>query len=114
MKIVVTYETDGGYECGSYLNVYCFNYDSAEAWFLDFEEALKNQIEKWEKNRKEIDNYWRNMPRVKDKSIPIEVSDEFYFCGREFSIHTFKNKEGFCLPLVLELDEWFEQQCVNK
>jgi hypothetical protein len=134
MKIVVCYDTGGDYECGSYHHSLCFEYESPEAFLVDFETAVKEKIErlqrwnerekKWQdekpapylsgrgKNRellKQKHAEWLNQrPSITDD---FERSD-FNFCGYEFSIHDFTyggNYANLDLPNVYSLEEWHDE-----
>jgi hypothetical protein len=43
-KIVVEWTSDGGYECGGFLNVVCLVYESVEAFYVHLDEAVNNYL----------------------------------------------------------------------
>lgn len=94
-KIVVCYDIYGGFECGSYPQVLCFEYESSEAWLLDFETALKSCK----------DTEWKS------------TFHEFDFCFYKFRVGDFETRDAvgkktgqLFLPDVYELNEWFAQR----
>lgn len=89
MKIVVCYDIDGGYDFSGVPRVLCFEYESTEAWLVDFESAL-------------------NACKQSDWA-------EFDFCSQKFRVEDFcSNTLGKwsenSLPDVFELNEWFDQR----
>lgn len=133
-KIVVRYSSDGGYECGCYDHVLCFNYESPEAWVVHFEELLKER-KKQIKETEEAYRKWikRQPPHTmvvgghvlfdkKHKGAeekyalwlgqqPQYPQRDFIFCGHNFYIEDFCVGDDLTLPEVYELNEWFEK-CV--
>lgn len=111
MKIVVKYELDGGYDCGSYQQTLCFNYESTEAFLVNFEIALKAKL--------------AEVKATREKEGYHYIKSDFVFCGHEFDASDFivaqdewmsakkhKSKtEEIELPDVFELEEWFESNC---
>lgn len=81
-KLVMVYFTVGDYECGSATVVLCFEYESAEALIVHFSDALNKARE--------------------------EKAFSFSFLGQEFSLYNFVCKGVATLPLIYELEEWFE------
>lgn len=82
MKIVLQYDVGGGYECGTYTYVDCITYESTEAAICNFEEAIKDCM----KNRKFF----------------------FDFFGNEYALDSFVYKGKIELPIIMELNEWFQ------
>lgn len=122
MKIVMQYNVDGGYECGTYEIVLAFEYDSAEAFLLDFEKAwqeideqIRNhekQIKEWRKSESEPKNATQKDYNKWIANFPATPGSTFYFCGHSFYWNDFrefdrKSKEyKVILPNVYELNEW--------
>lgn len=92
-KIVVVYHVDADWG-SSYEVILSFNYDSPEAWLIDFEKCLTNLV-----NKKKLN--WES------------CSNEFTFCDKLFDAYYFCNmspkKTVYKLPSVYSLDEWFEK-----
>lgn len=115
-RIVVSYNSDGGYECGSYLNIHRIMYESAEKWLMDFELALDEAIAK----RKIIDEEYKKWQKEEPKhGSPLYLewlrrdpysgrTDYFEFGGQEWLTTCFYQN----LPEVLELEEWHERSQV--
>jgi hypothetical protein len=84
MKLVLIYNIDGGYECGSYDEILPIEYESAEALICDFE--------------KELDTAYK-----KDKRCGA-----FLFGTEHFWTDNFYDQDGVkTLPDILTLEEWF-------
>lgn len=104
MKLILEYDIGGGYECGSYPQTICIEYESAEALICDFEKALLEARTKWETGD------FR--------------ADEFKFCDVEFNVTNFLHTEdgyvrrrpgiAFELPEIFELNEWFDRRLTER
>lgn len=130
-RIVMTYSTGGGYECGSYEHVMCFNYESIEAFYVHFEDALKEAKEKTDQYTSVYDKWNRSRPLdKKDKNYkklcdewfakrPMgNHSDNFSFIGIEFDWRDFWVGEHLgdgCwdMPDIKEINEWFASKVEN-
>ncbi|RJQ25051.1 hypothetical protein C4577_06610 [Candidatus Parcubacteria bacterium] len=134
MKIVMEYSEHGGYECGCYEHVLCFEYESKEAFIIDFEICLnevrlnrffyKKNREEWDKEKPALKN---NVEKAREwlGKQPNRPSDKFEFCGQKFDYENFvivgewespsfiKENEQFELPEVYELDEWWQAKRLN-
>ena len=110
MKIVISYDSDGGCECGSYLNIHRVVYESCEAWIVHFEEALDRAVALKEEHREKKATYDIRNLKPYMEWVNNDPGNTFIFCGIEWYIDQFysyktKTKD---LPEVLELNEWFE------
>jgi len=106
MKIVMEYELSD-FDCGSYLQIYCFEYESCEALICNFEDACKECKEKHDEMRAFL---FLALGSTKEPKI---VSTEFYFGGVLFDYRDFYNNGKVELPKITELEEWFEYKKNN-
>lgn len=131
MKIVMQYWLDGGYECGAYEITKCFEYESTEAFLVDFENAIVKSRAEYDNNRNTLLAWQRKEPlklHVNDKNFEkkkdkfeaawnewikerpdCEFTTEFIFCGQQFDFLDFLEKDKIILDdlSVHELNEWF-------
>lgn len=115
-KIVVEWDRDGGYECGSYPTVACLEYESTEAFYIHLEEKLRQYLDasnqyqanlkEWQvKNNKAIFTLHQAQRKSKkrpevvkeaqeafDKVIqemPEQLESRFEFAGKKFYAEDF-------------------------
>jgi hypothetical protein len=127
MKIVMQYELSGGYECGCYEITKCFEYESTEAFLVDFETAIEKTKEEYNNNRKLVEDWRRREPfklSSNDKNFDkkkakyeskweewakerptFDFSTEFTFCSQQFDFNDFLDPYEL---RIHELNEWFD------
>jgi hypothetical protein len=127
MKIVVTYTT-GDWE-GTYDHILCFNYESAEAWLVDFDNKLKEMKAKREEFKKLEKEWYKREPSIHKLSPeranevmakwysirPMVTYGVFTFCNYHFYTNDFiYGDSSVNLPDVFELNEWFDGVAKNQ
>lgn len=117
MKLVVTFETKGDYECGSHTYYKCVEYSSVEAFYCDFKDKIEEKKkldkeyrdrinEEWEKLRKRIRNSNEEMPEVvviNDLEQKVRAFEKFEFAGvlwDSYDLDLFTDE-------VQTLDDWW-------
>ncbi len=94
-KLIMQYESGGGYDCNSCTTVCAFEYESAEALLCNFEDKLKEQLN-------------IRIEYFKSESIEYKDVNRFEFLGYEFDLGDFLYGENHIeLPEVFTLEEWF-------
>lgn len=86
-KLVITFTTGDYYAID---HIYCAEYESAEAFFFELDNKIK---ENWKK-REEATGY---------------IDARFVFCGIEFDLSDFYAGDYYP-PNVQTLDEWFAEK----
>jgi hypothetical protein len=93
MRLVVKYSIGDGFTWGAEVVVPVF-YESAEAFLVDFEAAVKS-------DRARYQNRWR-------------VEESIKMGGQHFCFADFFSEDGtYCPPTVMTVDDWFQSEGVE-
>lgn len=101
VKLVMQYESGGGYDCNSCTTTRVFEYDSEEALLCDFEDKLKKQLE--------IRNEY-----CKKNTLEYRDVNSFMFQGYEFELYDFVYESHLELPEIFTLEDWFLHKLSEK
>jgi hypothetical protein len=99
-KLVITYDIDGGFECGSYEQIICLEYESPEAFIVEFEDKLKCAYEQYKK--------WFATPWNKRGNLSyVPYGQHIVMNFVKFPLEHFVTKDAYEMPDIRTLEEWF-------
>jgi hypothetical protein len=127
MRLVITFSISGGWDCPSYDKVVPVEYESAEAFLVHFDDAMKAYSEASKKHSQDIEKWWKREPRTSGKPrygsekyaawqaskptppglLNIIDLNGFRFWASDL-IEEYKDYT-YTLPTVETLEEWFEK-----
>lgn len=122
-KIVLTYSTLDDPECHCDYHD-CFEYESTEAFLVNFEKVLLEAMVKQKAGHAELTAWQDKMPkdprqeelyyawRATRPDFTWEDVDEFQFAGKGFYVSDFVSRDDnrIVMPKIQTLDEWFESK----
>lgn len=119
MKLVVQKWYGGDYECGSYCDMHCIEYESAEKFYCDLEAKLKEELEKRQEYRKDLLK-WQMNPDNQVCSLKTSFFDEFCIGEAMFQPSNLITERKVCregrredtidMPEIYELEEWWNKK----
>jgi hypothetical protein len=125
-RLVISYTTDGGYDCGSYDHVLPVVYESKDKLIADFKDIVigywfayedhRDKEKKWTskeprytatKDEQKLEKYATRYTAWLDNQPVLKQSEDFKIGDIEFYAMDFIVSGDYSPPTIQTLDEWF-------